>query len=117
MYLHLIILIVCLAPCLPQNILQSPPLIVISPGERVKLHCTSTATGDPYMYWYRQPMAGGALVFIVRSLGKGSADELTLTHFKANRSKDREAEFTLESDTIKAEDAGVYYCAWSSTEV
>ncbi|CAI9594791.1 unnamed protein product [Staurois parvus] len=92
-------------------------MIVVSPGKSVKLNCTSTATGDPYMYWYRQPMTGGALVSIVRSVGKGSVTELTVTHFKAERNKDKEAEFTLESDEIQAEDAGLYYCAWSTTDV
>lgn len=117
MCIHLIVLALCLTPCLPQSILQTPPMIVVSPGQRVKMNCTSTATGDPYMYWYRRPMSGGALVLIVFSFSKGSVDELTLPHFQPKRRKDTEAEFTLESDEIKSEDAGVYYCAWSITDV
>ncbi|CAI9594790.1 unnamed protein product [Staurois parvus] len=117
MCIHLLVLALCLTPCLPQSILQTPPMIVVSPGQPVKLNCTSTATGDPYMYWYRQPMTRGALVFIVLSVSKGSVEELTLKHFKAERRKDKEAEFTLESDEIQAEDAGLYYCAWSITDV
>ncbi|MEE6487014.1 hypothetical protein FKM82_014771, partial [Ascaphus truei] len=115
MYVLLTLLSLSLHPCLSVTIEQTPRALVIRPGEGVSLSCTVRAAGDPYIYWYRQGLGREPLRFISSSVGKGSVDELRLTHFKANRSS--ESDFSLSTERVNLSDAGTYYCAWSHTGV
>ncbi|MGH0170842.1 UNVERIFIED_CONTAM: hypothetical protein FKN15_059617 [Acipenser sinensis] len=49
--------------CLPDfsdgiNIVQSPPLMIESPGPSAELNCSHDASSNQYMYWYQQTKKG-----------------------------------------------------------
>ncbi|KAG8430249.1 hypothetical protein GDO86_018154 [Hymenochirus boettgeri] len=107
------LLIHCLPLFLTQSITQSPSSLTIPPGGRVYLNCQVLGAGDPFMYWYRQDLGGGALSFVSYSVSAGSVQEMTLSHFNADRGSS--IDFSLTSDGAFVNDSGTYYCAWSRT--
>lgn len=99
---------------MPQSIItQSSPFLILRLGDPVSLGCTVSNAGVPTMYWYRQGLRNGTLTLICLSVTVESVQDLTLPHFKAERKTG--SDFNLSTEVITDNDAGVYYCAWSST--
>ncbi|KAG9471490.1 hypothetical protein GDO78_014534, partial [Eleutherodactylus coqui] len=114
MLLLLLFLISCPYCQFQATITQSPPFLILRPGDPVSLGCTVSNAGVPTMYWYRQGIRDRTLTLLLWSVTVNSTQELTLTHFKADRKTG--SDFTLRTEKIMDSDSGVYYCAWSSTE-
>ncbi|KAJ1121858.1 hypothetical protein NDU88_000376 [Pleurodeles waltl] len=97
---------------LSQRIVQSPRSLVKEAGAPAALECTVEGGSTPDMYWYRQ-QHGGKLTQLSYSVAVNSVQEITVTHFSAERPTGQM--FTLKTERLEANDTAVYYCAWSHT--
>nr|pir single chain Fv antibody - mouse [Mus musculus] len=88
---------------------QSPPSVVVIPGESVSISCRSSKSllysdGDSYLFWFlqRPGQSPQLLIYRMSNLASGVPDR-----FSGSGSG---TSFTLRISRVEAEDVGVYYC-------
>ncbi|KAB1256728.1 Immunoglobulin kappa variable 1-6, partial [Camelus dromedarius] len=91
---------------------QTPGSLSVTPGEPASISCRSTESledsdGDTYLSWFLQKpgQSPQLLIYEVSNRASGVPDRFT--------GSGSETDFTLKISGVKAEDAGVYYCAHS----
>lgn len=85
-------------------------MIILLPGEPLKVTCSITGTDNPNLYWYRwTPTDGFKLMFT--SLGKGMVDPESMGDFSSNRPGS--LQILLESKNVTHIGSAVWYCAAS----
>uniref|UniRef100_A0A8C2UW65 Ig-like domain-containing protein n=1 Tax=Chinchilla lanigera TaxID=34839 RepID=A0A8C2UW65_CHILA len=92
---------------------QSPPALLISPGEPASISCRSSqsllhSNGNTYLHWYLQKpgQSPRLLIYKVSNRDSGIPDR-----FSGSGSG---TDFTLKISRVEAEDVGVYYCGQST---
>ncbi|KAK2878626.1 hypothetical protein Q8A67_019417 [Cirrhinus molitorella] len=89
---------------------QNPLVLILQPGQPLKVVCSITGTDNPNLYWYRwTPTDGFKLMF--SSLGVGMVDPASVGDFSSNRPG--LLQIVLESKSVTEVGSVVWFCAAS----
>ncbi|KAG9471512.1 hypothetical protein GDO78_014555, partial [Eleutherodactylus coqui] len=101
--------------CLAIDVIQTPPLILTSPGNQVSLSCSYADSNHQYKYWYRW-QKGRALQLLGHTYSTNNAT-MEVTEKRISIRPDSAQNNTLRISQVSAADSAVYYCASSSHNV
>nr|ALD84366.1 monoclonal 11D8 anti-human butyrylcholinesterase (BChE) light chain [Mus musculus] len=88
---------------------QSPAILSVSPGERVRLSCRASQSCGTSIYWYQQRTNGSPRLLIMYASEPFSGIP---SRFSGSGSG---TDFTLSINSVESEDIADYYCQQSNS--